>query len=125
MKHISFVAVCLAFLLVIPGCAPNRLDSALTPGNYYAVGDYEENLTPYLFLNTDDQSFILGAGSIISYAEIGSFKIKDGKLIAKSQTTTFVFKVKNPKTLILIDNGDNDYFKLPENTEFVLSDDKR
>ena len=89
-------------------------DSDTTPvfsGSYYAVGDYEEMLTPYLSLDTDNNEFRFGAGSVVSYQEYGSYKIADGKIIATSQSTTFEFEIKDKNTLILIDNGDNDFFK--------------
>ena len=92
-------------------------------GNYYAVGDYEEMLTPYLWLDTNENEFSLGLGSVISYAENGSYKIADGKIIATSQSTTFEFEIKDKNTLVLIDNGDNEYFKIPINTSFVYSKD--
>ena len=101
-------------------------DSNTTPvfyGSYYAVGDYEEMLTPYLFLDDDNNEFCFGPGSVVSYTEYGSYKIVDGKIIATSQSTTFEFEIKDKNTLILIDNGDNDFFKIPINTQFVYSED--
>ena len=82
-------------------------------------------LTPYLWIDTDKNEFSLGAGSIISYAERGTYEIADGKVIATSQSTTFEFEMKDNTTLVLIDNGDNEYFKLPINTQFVYSEDLR
>ena len=124
MKRAVFIAACFAFLLAMTGCGSDRRDVVLSSGTYYAVGDYEELLTPYLILNTDDQSFMLGAGAVFSYAEMGSFTTKENKVIAVSQDTTFTFEIKDSKTLVLIGSGDNDYFKLPEKTEFVLSGDQ-
>ena len=82
-------------------------------------------LTPYLWIDTDENKFALGAGSIISYAEHGTYEIADGKVIATSQSTTFEFEIKDNNTLVLIDNGDNEYFKIPINTQFVYSEDLR
>ena len=33
--------------------------------------------------------------------------------------------IKDNNTLVLIDNGDNEYFKIPINTQFVYSEDLR
>ena len=92
-------------------------------GNYYAVGDYEEMLTPYLWLDTNENRFSFGAGSIISYAENGTYELVDGKIVATSQSTTFKFEIKDQNILVLIDSGDNDFFKIPINTQFVYSED--
>mgnify|MGYP006974611650 CR=1 FL=1 len=121
MKRILCFLICLLMLFSFVGC-----DSDTTPvlsGNYYAVGDYDEMLTPYLCLDVNENTFSLGAGSVVSYQEYGSYKIADGKIIATSQRTTFKFEVKDKNTLVLIDNGDNDYFKIPVNTQFIYSED--
>ena len=121
MKRIICYLICLLMLFSFVGC-----DSATTPvlsGSYYAVGDYEEMLTPYLSLDTDNNEFRFGAGSVVSYHEYVSYKIADGNIIATSQSTTFEFEIKDKNTLVLIDNGDNAYFKIPINTQFVYSED--
>ena len=121
MKRIICFLICLLMLFPFVGC-----DSNTTPvfyGNYYAVGDYKEMLTPYLLLDDDNNEFCFGPGSVVSYAEHGTYKIVDGKIIATSQSTTFEFEIKDKNTLILIDNGDNDFFKIPINTQFVYSED--
>ena len=93
MKRIICFLICLLMLFSFVGC-----DSDTTPvlsGSYYAVGDYEEMLTPYLSLDTDNNEFRFGAGSVVSYQEYGSYKIADGKIIATSQSTTFEFEIKD------------------------------
>lgn len=95
----------------------------LHSGNYYAVGDYEEFLTPYLWLDTSENRFSFGAGSVISYAENGTYEIVDSKIIATSQSTTFEFEIKDKNTLVLTDNGNNEYFKIPISTQFAFSKD--
>ena len=121
LQRIVCFLICLLMLFSFVGC-----DSDTTPvlsGSYYAVGDYEEMLTLYLSLDTDNNEFRFGAGSVVSYVEYGSYKIADGKIIATSQSTTFKFEIKDKNTLVLIDNGDNDYFKIPVNTQFIYSED--
>ncbi|MEE1198414.1 MAG: hypothetical protein U0K54_04630 [Acutalibacteraceae bacterium] len=123
MKRMICCLICLLILFSFAGC--NSDTSHVCSGSYYAVGDYEEMLTPYLWIDTDKNEFALGAGSIISYAEYGTYEIADGKVIATSQSTTFEFEIKDNNTLVLIDNGDNEYFKIPINTQFVYSEDLR
>ncbi len=120
MKRTIGCLICLWILFSFAGC--NSDTRHVCSGNYYAVGDYEDMLTPYLWIDADKHEFILGAGSIISYAERGTYEIADGKVIATSQSTTFEFEMKDHTTLVLIDNGDNEYFKLPINTQFVYSE---
>ena len=121
MKRIFCSLVCFLILFSIAGC--NSDTCPVRSGNYYAVGDYEEMLTPYLWIDTDNNEFRFGAGSVVSYQEYGSQKIADGKIIATSQSTTCKCEIKDKNTLVLIDNGDNDYFKIPVNTQFIYSED--
>ena len=67
----------------------------------------------------------MGAGSTVSFQAQGSFSIEGNSLVATTQISTFVFEIKDSKTLILIDNGDNEFFQLKENTEFIHSDTMR
>ena len=121
MKRILCCLICLLTLFSFVGC--NSDTTPVLTGNYYAVGDYEEMLTPYLWLDINENKFSFGAGSEVSYAENGSYKILDGKIIATSQSTTFKFEIKDKNTLVLVDNGDNDFFKIPINTQFIYSED--
>ena len=121
MKRTICCLICLLMLFSFVGC--NSATTSVLSGNYYAVGDYEEMLTPYLWLDINENQFSLGAGSLVSYAENGSYKILDGKIIATSQSTTFKFEIKDKNTLVLVDNGDNDFFKIPINTQFIYSED--
>jgi hypothetical protein len=88
-------------------------------GSYYAVGDYEEMMTPYLSLNGDDHTFYLGAGALFSAAAYGTYEVKDSRLIAKSQVGTYVFEIMDSGSVVLIENGDNHFLQLPTYTEFV------
>lgn len=123
MKRILCCLVCLILLASFVGCNADNNTTSLRSGDYYAVGDYEEMLTPYLFLNADENEFALGPGTIMSYAEIGTYKEVEGKIIATSQSTTFQFDIKDENTLILIDTGDSESFKTLLNTQFVFSED--
>lgn len=119
-KFITLILVTLSVIL-FAGC--NSDAPVLISGNYYAVGDYEEMLTPYLCIDTDKNEFQFGAGMVVSYAEYGTYKVADGVMIATSESTTYRFEIKDAETLVLIDNGDNEYFKtlINTNTQFVLN----
>ena len=94
MKRIIIFFICLIILISFSGCNADNNDTSLRSGNYYAVGDYEEMLTPYLWLDTDQKTFSFGAGSVISYAERGNYAVVDGSIIATSQSTTFQFEIE-------------------------------
>lgn len=123
MNRMLCIVVCLITVLFCVGCNSNNDSTDLMSGNYYVQGDYEEMLTPYLWLNTEDYTFSMSRGSILSYADNGTYKVSEGKIIATSQSTTFVFEIKNSKTLILTYNGDDGYFKIPLQSEFVYSNE--
>ena len=122
MKRLLCCVVCIVLIFSFIGCNSDSNNSVLS-GNYYAVGDYEEMLTPYLWLDTNENKFSLGAGSVVSYAENGSYDIVDGNIIATSQSARVEFEIQDKSTLVLTDNADNDYFKIPTNTQFVYSID--
>ena len=121
MKRIIVCLLCILVILLLTSC--NSDATPVLSGNYYAVGDYEEMLTPYLLLDTTDNQFAFGPGSVVSYAEHGSYKITDGKIIATSLSTTYEFDIKDERTLVLVNNGDKKFFKIPIGTQFVYSKD--
>ena len=123
MKRVISFFICLILLISFFGCNTDNDSTLLHSGNYYAVGDYEEMLTPYVWLDIEQNKFSFGAGSVVSYAERGIYEVVDGVIIATSQSTTFKFDIVDKNTLILIDNGDNEYFKTPINTQFIFSED--
>ena len=123
MKRVISFFICLILLISFSGCNTDNDSTLLHSGHYYAVGDYEEMLTPYVWLDIEQNKFSFGAGSVVSYAENGTYKVVDGIIIATSQSTTFKFDIVDKNTLVLIDNGDNEYFKIPINTQFIFSED--
>lgn len=131
MKRLIVSLLVLTFIFSLIGCSQEGVENEVTKlqtacvhsGNYYAIGDYEEFMTPYLWLDTSENRFGFSGGSIISYAEHGTYEIADSKLIATTQSTTFEFEIKDENTLVLTDNGNSDYFKIPNNTQFVFSND--
>ena len=123
MKRIVCCFVCLLMFFSLVGCNSNT--NTVRSGSYYAVGDYEEMLTPYLWLDIDKGEFCLGRGAAVSYSEYGSYDIVDGKIIATSQSTTYIFKIKDKNTLVLIDNGEFDFLKSHKNVQFVYSEEMK
>ncbi len=90
-------------------------------GCYYAVGDYEEGLTPCLRLDTNTTMFEFCAGDFVSFAEQGSYAIEDDILAATSQSDkTYRFEIQDRDTLIFKGPEDN-YMKIPIDTKFVFS----
>ena len=119
MKRILCCLICLVFLFLFVGCNSNT--TPVLSGIYYVKGDFEEGLTPYVSLSLDDNTFSMGAGSLVSFSANGSFTIEEDTLVATTQIATFVFNITDSNTLVLVDNGDNEYFQLAENSEFVYS----
>ncbi len=122
MKRFFILTFCLLFLLAFVGCNSSKSEEKLISGTYYMSGDFDEGLTPYVSLSLEDCGFAMGAGSIVSFQARGSFRVEGSSLVATTPISTFAFEIKNSKTLILIDNGDNEFFQLKENTEFIHSD---
>ena len=125
MKHIICCLICLVVALSFVGCNSIKAEEDLISGTYYMAGDFEEGLRPYVWISVEDKEFSMGAGSVVSFAANGSFAIKENTLIADTQIAKFVFKITNSKTLVLIDNGDNEYFQMAENSQFVYSNNSQ
>ena len=95
----------------------------LPSGMYYMVGDFEQPMIPYLYLDFDDHTFQSGAGIVVSYADYGSFTVKGTNIIATDQyNRIFVFEIADTNKLILVANGNSEYSDLPktEKYEYVL-----
>ena len=116
------VALFLSIIIIgLTACQNTESESCAHPsGTYYMVGEFEELMAPYLALDFEDHTFRMGAGSLFSYQEYGSFIVSDNQITATSQSTVFVFEIKDNNTLILVDNGDNEYFMMPENAEYIF-----
>ena len=121
MKKLSLLFLSVIVAVSFVACQYTQSDPCELPsGTYYMVGEFEEMMTPYLHLNFEDHTFRMGAGSLVSYQEYGSFIVSDNRITATSQSTVFVFEIKDNNTLILVDNGDNEYFMMPENAEYIF-----
>lgn len=115
MRKLLLVIFTLTLLLGLFGCSSNDLKS----GYYYAAGEYEEFMTPYVSLNFDDNTLSFGEGTLLSYAENGSFQVKRESITATTQNATFIFKIKDSSTIILIDCENYAPFAKYEGTEFT------
>ncbi len=128
MKRIIALCLVTIYIFLFIGCnsntGHNSNTSNLLSGSYYAVGDYEEMLIPYLRINAENNEFRFCAGDIVSYTEYGTYDVENRIIIATSQITTCKFEIKDTKTFVLTDSGDNDYFKIPINTQFIFSNNR-
>ena len=116
------ILCCFIFLITLYSfiaCSPTKLYS----GNYFAVEKSQINQTPYLYLNTENKTFLFCLGIAVSYGDGGSYEIKNETLIATSKKATYKFKIKDEKTLVLLKNGYAEYFQIPINTEFIFTDE--
>ncbi|MBQ7380017.1 MAG: hypothetical protein IJW70_10130 [Clostridia bacterium] len=120
-------AIPLILLVVVCICLVSCKNSVSNPcdlasGTYYASGDYQEFMVPYLQLDFEDYSFSMGMGAIISYAEHGTFTVKDNRLTTTTPNGKAVFEIQNDSTLILIEENYS-WWEFPENLEFVYHRD--
>ena len=119
-------AITLILLVIVCICLVSCKNSVskceLASGTYYASGNYEEFLVPYVQLDFEDYSFSMGMGAIISYEEHGTFTVADNRLTATTQLGKAVFEIKNDSTLVLIEQN-IPAWELPENLEFVYHRD--
>ena len=123
-KSISLVLAIIVIIVALISCQSSQSDPCNLPsGTYYMMGEFEELMIPYLSLNFEDHTFRMGAGALVSYQEQGSFVVHENCITATSQTTAFVFEITDQNTLLLVDNGDNEYFKMPINSEYVFRND--
>ena len=118
MKRTLCVIICAVLVFSLMGCslAGDRLYS----GFYYAEGEYEEYLTPYVRLDTEDQTFSFCRGAVISYSENGSYTVAGNKLVAKTQSATYTFEIKDDHALVLTHDCEVPT-ELKAGTQFVFS----
>ena len=122
MKRFILPLIILFLFFSFTGCQVNHNNVELNEGTYMMTGEYEDGLRPYVGLSMEDNTFGMGAGTLVSFQIQGSFEINESKLVATSQNGTFIFKIKDSNTLILIDTENNEYLPLPENSVFVLTE---
>ena len=105
----ALIGVLMIFLV---GCqAPEPKEPMKLPagvelfeGAYYAVGDYEKYMTPYIAIDPSHATFTYGGGAVVSYAEFGTYTI-EGQMLAASfrnKSKVYFFEIKDSQTLELI-----------------------
>lgn len=118
MKKLVF---CLVFVLLFPLCVgcSETVEVPLS-GAYYAECDSEPHMTPYLWLDTEECTYQLGGGSVISFAYTGEYVSNGATLTAAyADMDEFRFTILDEKTLVL----QTPVFSLPSGTKFVYSED--
>lgn len=126
MKRIISIYVCLFVVFVFCACGNNG-EVELRTGGYYAEdnylkGEFEEIMEPRIYINIEKKTFSYSTSPFVSYVEHGTYKIKDNKLIATTQTATYEFEIKDSSTLVFVGNGSEDP-KIPIGTRFVFAEE--
>ena len=111
MKRIISAALFFSLCVALFSCAMPPEPCDLSSGSYYVEGEYESKReTPYVSLNFENYSFHIKNGVANSEAERGTFTVRDGKIIATTQNTTFTFEIRDEKTVVLSQIGNEKYF---------------
>lgn len=122
MKRLLASFFCLTALLLLSACQQND-DTNLISGTYYAVNDTTVSSvgdfapTPYLWFDTAEKKFAYGLDKEVSYAETGSYTVKDGVVIATSNDKEYRIEILDDKTLAMLGGEDPEHLT---RTEFVL-----
>ena len=100
----ALIGVLIIFLVGCQAPEPKETGMELSAGTYYAVGDYEKYMTPYIAIDPSHATFTYGGGSMVSYAEFGTYTI-EGQMLAASfqnKSKVYFFEIKDSQTLELI-----------------------
>ena len=92
-------------------------------GTYFLKSELAKNMTPYLYLNLETDSARLSGSIAMSYAETGSFTVKDNRIQVETELTTYEFRIQDENTLILTDCTGENPFRLPVDGELVYSEE--
>ena len=118
------ILLCLCTItFTLCACHNEPDEDILKTGHYFITSDedFEFGKTPFIHVNTDENTISISQGLLYSYIEFGDFEIDKNTLIATTQNTTFTFTIKDSNTLILVEN--HEFFGLPENATFINSED--
>ena len=122
MKKLTCIFLCFIILVFTVGCSNNT--TTVKDGYYFAEGDFERYLTPFIRFNTEHKTFTMSSGLNVNYIIWGDYEIKDNILIANTKDDiypNFKFEIKSQNILILIDNEDRIMFKDRINKQFKFS----
>ena len=123
---LTCVLLCLCTITFTLCACHNEFDEiALKTGHYFLSNneDYGFGTTPYIHINTTENTISISQGLLYSYIEFGDFEINNTTLTATTQNATFTFTIEHSSTLILVEN--HEFFELPENATFIYSEDMR
>ena len=120
------ILLCLCTVTFTLCACHNKPDKDILKTGHYFISsdeDFEFGKTPFIHVNTDENTISISQGLLYSYIEFGDFEIDNNTLTAATQNTTFTFTIKDSNTLILVENYE--FFELPENATFKYSEDMR
>ena len=121
---LACVLLCLCTITFTLCACHNESDEiALKTGHYFLSSneDYGFGTTPYIHINTTENTISISQGLLYSYIEFGDFEINNTTLTATTQNANFTFTIEDSSTLILVEN--HEFFGLPENATFIYSED--
>ena len=121
---LTCVLLCLCTItFTLCACHNESYEIALKTGHYFLSNneDYGFGTTPYIHINTNENTISISQGLLYSYIEFGDFEINNTTLTATTQNATFTFTIEDSSTLILVEN--HEFFELPENATFIYSED--
>lgn len=120
MKRLCAWMLCLLLVFSAAGCAD--ADVEIRTGCYFLKSDGEEIMTPYLYLDLENNSAHLSGGMAMSYAETGTVTVDGTRILVETRPTTYVFRIQNGDTLILADCTGENPFDLPMGGELVFNE---
>ncbi len=120
MKTITAIVLCLCLLA---GCAAGGEALELKSGSYFLKADTDRLITPYLYLDMENQSAHLSGSMVMSYAETGTVTIEGSRVMVQTGQTTYVLRMQDSETLILTDCSGENPFHLPVGGELVFNEE--
>jgi hypothetical protein len=105
--YLLFVALIMLFL---SGCEAGKSD--IVSGNYVMEMQEKDDSTvsPYLYIDTDDNAFLFFYDSLSSYANVGSFTVEKGvlKAVTNDEKYTYCFSIEKDGTLKFIKDASSE-----------------
>ena len=121
MKRLCTWLLCLLLVFSVAGCAD--ADAEIRTGCYFLKSDREEIMTPYLYLDLENNSAHLSGGMAMSYAETGTVTLDGTRILVETRPTTYVFRIQDKDTLILADCTGENPFDLPMGGKLVWKEE--
>ena len=128
-KHTIVILMILTYIIILTtACAKNDEKNLSSQKEYTLVVDeiISENSSPIpsLAINTLDNTFCFTYDQLSSYANIGTFEINDGKLIAitDGKERTYIFEIINDNTLKFIAEGSYEIKLTDDNFGVTVTD---